>query len=194
MLQYLVLVGAIVLLTGSSFYIKETISGRTKPNRMTWFLWSLAPMIGAVAAFSNGVTWAALPVFFAGFIPLLIFIASFVNKQSYWRLGIFDYFCGFFSLLALVLWAITKEPVVAIIFAIISDAFAAIPTVKKAWQHPETETAAPFMAAIFNTSTAFFAIRSWSFSAYAFPFYLICLEILMVIAIVRPRIKFGKSL
>jgi hypothetical protein len=61
----------------------------------------------------------------------LIFLASFVNKKAYWKLEKFDYICGISSALALLLWWLTKEPAIAIVFAIISDAFAAIPTLIK---------------------------------------------------------------
>jgi hypothetical protein len=66
-----------------------------------------------------------------GFGPLLVFAASFVNKQSYWRLGPTDYLCSACSVLALVLWRITSNPSVAIVFEIASDGLAALPTLIK---------------------------------------------------------------
>ncbi len=82
MLQYVVLIGAGVGFVGTYAYIRETIRGRTKPNKITWLMWSVAPLIGTAAALSDGVRWAVLPVFMSGFGPLLIFIASFVNSKS----------------------------------------------------------------------------------------------------------------
>ena len=110
MLQYIVLIGASVSLVGGLTYIKNTLHGETKPNKITWLLWSAAPLIAAAAAWLNGVRWAILPVFMAGFIPLLIFIISFINPKSYWELKRFDYICGTCSILALIVWWIIKEP------------------------------------------------------------------------------------
>src|SRR3989344_785767 len=101
MLQYLVFLGAAANIGGAFFYIRDTLYRKTKPNRATWFMWSLAPLIATGAALSSGVGWAVLPVFMSGFGPLLVFIASFVNKNSYWKLEQFDYWCGLFSVLAL---------------------------------------------------------------------------------------------
>jgi len=71
MLQYLVFVGTIVLFFGGVLpYIKDTLKGKTKPNKMTWLMWSVAPLIGGMAAFADGVGWAALPVLASGFYPL----------------------------------------------------------------------------------------------------------------------------
>ena len=75
-IQYLVIVGAIVNLTGAISYIKETLKGNTKPNKVTWLLWAIAPLIATFAALSDGVRLSVLPIFMSGFGPLLVFIAS----------------------------------------------------------------------------------------------------------------------
>ena len=129
MLQYLVIIAALVALFACLSYIRSMFRGEAKPNRVSWLMWSIAPMIGTAAALSDGVRWAALPVFMAGFSPLLIFIFSFVTKKAYWKLEPFDYVCGSFSALALILWGVTKEPNIAIAFSIASDGFAAVPTI-----------------------------------------------------------------
>ncbi len=188
MLQYLVFVGvAIGLVFGALPYIRDTLKGKTKPNRVTWLMWAVAPLIASAAAFVDGAGWAVLPTFFQGFFPAVVFIISLVNKNSYWKLEKFDYLCGFFSVLALILWAITKEPVIAIIFAITSDGFAAIPTLVKSWKFPETETFIAYVAAIFCVLTSFAAVKIWNFSSIAFPTYLIIVNILITFAILRGR-------
>ena len=188
MLPYLVFVGAVVgFFFGILPYIKDTLKGKTKPNRVSWLMWSMAPIIGAAAAVADGVGWAALPVFTNGFYPLLVFIASFKNKNSYWKLEKFDYFCGFLSAMALIFWGITKEPLIAIVFAIISDGFAAIPTLTKSWKYPETENASPYAVGVFTTLTSFAAVKTWNFSALAFPIYLIITNAFIAFAILRGR-------
>ncbi|MFA6460439.1 MAG: hypothetical protein WCV73_04315 [Patescibacteria group bacterium] len=131
MLKYLVLLGGTVQLIGIAYYIKETVRGNIQPNKASWLLWAIAPMITTLAALSKGVTWAVIPTFLAGLGPLLVFIASFVNHKAYWKLGKFDYLCALFSILALMLWGITSDPHIAILFAILSDTFAGIPIVVK---------------------------------------------------------------
>jgi hypothetical protein len=187
-LQYLVFVGAAAQLVGIFSYIKATLRGQTKPNKVTWLMWSIAPIIAVSAAFSDGVRWAVLPTFMAGFGPLLVFITSFINKNSYWKLERFDYLCGFFSALALILWAITKEANVAIVFAILSDGSAAIPTLIKSWRHPETESVGPYIAGLFSALTSFTAIKTWNFASLAFPTYLVLVCILLSSFVYRRKI------
>ncbi len=168
--------------------------GNVRPNRVTWLMWGIAPIIATAAALSKGVGWAVLPVFMSGFSPLLIFIFSFIVKNTYWKLTIFDYACGFFSALALVLWAVTKEPNTAIIFAIASDGVAAIPTLRKGWNHPETESPYPFFAGLFGAATSFLAIQMWTLSSYAFPIYLAVINILLLLSIYRGKRKVLKTI
>jgi hypothetical protein len=188
MLQYLVIVGAVVALIGASSYITDTVRGTTKPNRVTWLMWAVAPSIAAIAAATEGVTWAVVPVFVSGFGPLLIFLASFVNEQAYWKLTKLDYYCAATSLVALILWAVTKQPSVAIVAAILSDALAGVPTFIKCWKHPDTETGFAYVTALFSSLTIFAAIESWTFVELAFPMFLICANAYLSFAVYRKRI------
>ena len=188
MLEYLVFVAAFATLVATYVYISSMFKGVAKPNRVSWLMWSIAPLIATAAAISNGVGWAVLPVFMSGVSPFLIFTASFVTKKAYWKLASFDYVCGVLSGLALVLWYVTKDPNVAIAFAIASDGLAAIPTLTKAWNHPETESAWPFIVGVFNASTSFAAIAVWTFSGYAFPAYLIAVNFMMVLTVYNKKL------
>lgn len=187
MFPYLVFLGAFAQIVGIFFYTKETLLGNTKPNRVTWLMWTIAPLIGTFAAISDGVTLAVLPVFMSGFGPLIVFIASFFNPKSYWKLNKFDYLCCIFSALALIFWGITKEPLVAIFLAIISDGFAGTPTLIKAWKYPETESVEAFTTGLFSALTSFFALKTLSFSEIAFPLYLVLANLLLIIAIIRKK-------
>src|SRR3990167_6200007 len=103
-----VILGFIIGLVGSLSYLIDTIKGKIKPNRVTFFLWALAPLIAFAAEVKQGVGIQSLLTFSAGFIPLLIFIASFLSKKAAWKLHKFDFLFGGLSLLGLVLWYITK--------------------------------------------------------------------------------------
>jgi hypothetical protein len=182
-LQYLVVLGAIVQLVGVLSYIRGTLRGVTKPNRVTWLLWGVIPIIATVASWSDGVRWAALPVFMAGFGPLLVFAFSFVNRNAFWKLGRLDYLCGLFSVGAIILWALTKTPAVAIVLSIIADALAAAPTLVKSWHHPETENTGPYWAGMTSQLTAMAAFRLFTFSEIAFPIYLLIINVALVLVI-----------
>ncbi|MFH1607110.1 MAG: hypothetical protein ABIC91_07205 [Nanoarchaeota archaeon] len=126
--------------------------------------------------------------FLAGFGPLTIFTVSLFSKKAYWKIENFDYYCGAFSILALIFWGITKEPLLAIIFAMISDFFAGIITIKKAWLYPETESQIAYSTGMFTCFTSFFAITVWTPIQFLFPVYLFFINGIILFAILRKRI------
>jgi hypothetical protein len=174
--QYLVLAGAALTLTGWLTYVRNTLAGTTKPNRMTYLMWSVAPLIATAAALTKGVRWAAIPVFMSGFCPFMVLVASYRNRVAYWKLGKLDYACGILSALALILWGVTQQPELAIIFAIAGDGLAAAPTLIKAWSHPQTETGVAYAFAAISAGTSFAAAPQWSFAEVGFAAYLVILN------------------
>jgi hypothetical protein len=188
MFEYLVIIAAVASLLAAFVYIRSMFIGGTKPNRVTWLMWAIAPLIGTAAALSNGVGWAVLPVFMAGFSPLLIFTASFFAKKAYWKPSTFDYVCGVLSAFALIMWWLTNDPNIAIVFAIASDALASIPTLRKAWTNPETESVWPFIIGTFGAASSLAVATLWIFSEYAFPSYLIIINILILLALYNKQL------
>jgi len=187
MLQYLVFVAVGLFLISTYVYVKSMLKGRVKPNRVSWLMWAVPPMIGFAAAVSTGAGLAGVPVFMAGFCPLLIFVASFAVREAHWKLVKLDYACGVMSVLALALWVATSDPDMAVLFAILSDALASVPTLTKAWQFPETESPWPYLTGVFGGLTSFLAITTWTLSQYAFPAYLIVIGCLLTVSIHRKR-------
>ena len=178
-----VLVGAALNLIGTFGYARDTIRGTTRPNRISWVMWTLAPLIAFAAEINKGVGLIALTTFMAGFCPLVILVASFVNKKSVWKLTTFDFVCGFLSILGLSLWLITREGNIAIIFAILADGFAALPTISKSYSEPESESWFAFFAAAISAGIALLAVKAWTFANYAFPLYLFLICVLLVLLI-----------
>ena len=193
MLISLVFIAAVVQVLGAFAYIRATLHGETRPDRVSWFLWGATPLVGTVIILIEGTaSWAVLPVFMAGFIPVLVLAGSLFNKNAYWKLGRFDYVCGALGLLALVLWLMANQPVVALVMLVATDGLAALPTIRKAWTNPETETASVYFAALFGGFAALVNVQEWVVLEYAFPLYLFLVNWVLLFAIYRRRI-YAKS-
>lgn len=186
-----VILGAVIFVIGSLSYLIDTIKGKVKPNRVTFFLWALAPLIAFAAEIKQGVGIQSLMTFVVGFSPLAIFIASFVNKKSQWKLGRFDFICGTLSLVGLLLWYITKVDDVAILFGILADGLAALPTVVKSYNYPETENGWVYLTAAISATLTLLTIDTWNFAHWGFPVYILIVT-LIIFALVQ--FKIGKRL
>jgi hypothetical protein len=186
-----VIIGVILQLIGGLGYLLDTLKGRVKPNKVSWLLWSIAPLVAFFAEIKQGVGIVSLTTFITGFVPLLIFIASFFNKKSEWNIKKLDIICGILSILGLTLWLVTKVGNIAIFFSILADGLAAIPTIVKSYEEPETESDLVYLMAIVNAGIRLLVIRVWNFEHWGFPLYLFLLDLLLVILI---RFKLGKKL
>ncbi|MDB5167475.1 MAG: hypothetical protein JWN26_620 [Candidatus Saccharibacteria bacterium] len=178
--------GAALNLIGSTNYVIETIKGKTKPNRVTWFLWALAPIIAFGAMLGEGVSiLGGLMTFMVGFGPLLVLIASFVNKKSVWKITTFDIVCGILSLIGVGLWFITRTGAVAIAFSILADALAGLPTLVKAFKEPESESYLVFLFGAISAAITLLAAKVWDFAHIGFALY-----IFIICAIIFILVKF----
>ncbi|MDD4332837.1 MAG: hypothetical protein PHT51_01885 [Patescibacteria group bacterium] len=187
--HWLVILSVFVSASGSYAYIRDTLSGKTKPNRVSWLMWSLAPLIGTLAALSiKADFWATSRIFLAGFFPLLVFIFSFVNPKSYWKLTIFDVICGICSVVALIAWWLINSPQIAILMSAIGDGFAALPTIRKAWKFPESETGITYAAALISVILVLPSIPVWDIKNSAFQIYLLLANSILLFAVYRKKI------
>jgi hypothetical protein len=178
-----VLFGAVLNIIGSSGYAIDTLKGKTKPNRVTWLLWALAPLIAFSAEIKSGVGLKSLMTFMVGFGPLLVFIASFINRQSFWKISRLDIVCGVLSLLALILWAITGTGAVAILLSIAADLLAGVPTLIKSYKDPGSESYLVFLFGGISAAITLLTVKEWTLAIAGFPAYifLICAVLFVLI-------------
>ena len=186
-----VIVVVIIEFLGGLSYLIDTLKGKVKPNRVTFFLWSLSPAIAFAAQIKQGVGIQSLMTFVTGFVPFTIFLASFINKKSYWKIKKFDLACGAISIIGLILWQITGVGNIAILFSIFSEIFAVLPTLTKSYYYPDTESAYPYLTSSTNAGLTILTIKNWIFAQYAFPFYIFLINLIIFILV---KFRIGKKL
>lgn len=179
--EYFAVVGAIIASMGGLYYFYETLTGKSQPNRVTWFLWGVLPMIVFVAQKTQGVEGVSWASFVAGFTPFLVLAASFLNKKAYWETKPLDYVCLLVAVVGIVLWMITDNANLAILFTIFADAAALFPTLLKSIKHPETESWIAYAISAFGFTISILTIDVWVFQSYAFLAYLILGNFLLAV-------------
>jgi hypothetical protein len=170
---HFVYLGAAIGAVGTGMYLRDTLRGTTQPNRVTWFLWAVAPLLAAAAELHAGVGLRTLTTFIIGFMPLLVFIASFHSPAATWKIRRMDYVCGAFSVGGTAAWVITQNGVIAISAAMAADFLAGIPTVMKSWTNPESESVASYLGAVINSGILLLTIVHWTFDVVAFPAFIV---------------------
>lgn len=186
--DYFAIIGAVLGSLGGLYYLYETAVGKVQPNRVTWLLWGLFPMIIFVAQRVQGVENLSWATFAAGFNPLLIVLVSFINKKAYWKSEPRDYLLMAAATVGLILWAITKEPNLAIIFSLVADLLAGLPTVIKAYKYPETESGLAYAISAVGFGVGVLAIQTFTFENYAFITYIFIINALLAVFAARKAI------
>jgi hypothetical protein len=192
---HFVYLGAALAAAGSLVYIRDTLRGTTQPNRVTWLLWALAPLLAFAVEVQAGVGLRALTTFIIGFMPLLVFIASFHNPAAVWKIRRFDYVCGAMSLAGTAAWLVTQNGVVGLAAAIAADFLAGVPTLRKSWSDPESETVVAYVGALLNSAILLLTVQHWTAEEVAFPLYICAItsvEILLIGLNLGPRLRQAK--
>lgn len=183
----LAIIGAVVNFVACLSYVRAILKGEATPNRVTWSLWALVPLIAAAAQLRAGVGISTLVVLSVGAGPACVVLASFARGTGSWRLGPFDYLCGACALAALALWAITGDPVTAIVLSILGDATAALPTLRKAWLAPATENRSAYLISFVGMILGIFSVQQATFAGYGFNAYLVAVSAALVLILYLPR-------
>jgi len=188
---HFVILGAVIGSLGTAKYLWDTLQGTTQPNRVSWLLWAIAPLLAFAVEVHEGVGLQSLMTFTVGFGPLLVVVASMWSPGAAWRIGRLDYVCGLLSVAGLVLWILTRHGTIAIVASIAADGLAALPTLRKSLSAPETETAAAYAAAALNAAITLLTIKHATTAAAAFPLYILAvatLETVLIAGRVGPRV------
>ncbi|MDD5341165.1 MAG: hypothetical protein PHC97_01875 [Patescibacteria group bacterium] len=101
----------------------------------------------------------------------------------------FDKFCLTGSALGLVLWAITRQPIVALVITIFIDFLGALPTMKKSWHDPKSENKLTWLIFSIGTLFSVLAINKINFAIMILPIYmfLCCNTITLLVACPRKK-------
>lgn len=174
-----VILAALFNMIGASIYAFKTFKGETQPNRVTWLLWAIVPIIAFFAELQEGVGIQSLMTFMIGFGPLIVFIASFLNRKAFWKISRLDIICAALSVTALVAWKLSGDADVAIFFSVLADALAGLPTLIKSWTDPDSEHYAPYLTSAFSAAITLATISQFTFAAWAFPAYILTTGLLV---------------
>jgi hypothetical protein len=155
------------------------------PHPFTWFVFGLINGIvffGQVAEGAGAGSWNTAMTFFA---CTLLTVAGVHAGRDHIRP--FDWFCLAGALLSVVLWVVTKEPLTAVVVATVTDALAFLPTVRKAYAHPYTETASLYVLGTMKYVLGFFALETINLTTALFPVSIVTLNAMFLVMLFLRR-------
>ena len=186
----LVFIAAIITILSPLPYILDSLRGKTHPNLVTWFTWTLLNAITAAAAWSSGARQTAVFMTAAAIATFSIVLAGL--RYGLKRYTKFDIYCQIIALAGLAIWLITHLPASAIAINVAIDFVGLLPTIRHAWKSPQAETWQTFMLAMIAGALTLISIQHYSFVSLASPIYIFLADSTMVFVILSRR-QFYKS-
>lgn len=153
-------------------YIRDVFLRKTEPHSYTWLIWTILQSIGVVAMLSGGagigIASLTLGALFCGFI----FILSL--KHGTQNIKTFDKICLMGALIAIGIYFFLHNALLSVIVVTLTDFIAFLPTFRKAYEEPKTETASTF---ILSSSSNLLALGALTIVNLTTSLYLISLVI-----------------
>lgn len=168
-------------------YLLDTIRGKIKPHFISWLIWSIITIIAFLGQMEKGAGSGAWVTGAMGVTNVVIAIFAFKNGTRNVTGMDKRLFIG--TLLAIALWVLIEEPLIAILAVIAIDASAVYFTVKKAFKHPKSENAILFYSNLAKTVIAIIALQQYNIVTVIYPVYQLVSNSALVLSTKPHRIK-----
>ena len=167
-------------------YIKSIITSTTRPSAVSWFGWALLFIIATAAQASKGIDWSlAVPLISTVSTTVIAFTALYMGRAVWTRA---DGVCIALATLAIILWAITKEPLTAIILSVIADLSVTAPTIIKTYQDPASEPSTLWVLYVIGVTLELVATQDFTIYNLLFPVYTVLgSAVIAVLSLRTPR-------
>ncbi len=148
-------------------YLRDIFRGRTKPHVFTWFIFSLLLSITFFIQIAEGGGAGAWTTGIEAICCLTI--AGLALNRGEKDIKHLDWFCFVAALIAIVLWLLANQPLLAIIFVICADALGFIPTFRKSYNKPHEETVINYALGAARWPLAILALQSLTLTTFLYP-------------------------
>lgn len=163
-------------------YIIDTIRGQTRPQRSTWFIWSILSSVSFFAQVTEGATdslWfsgvQASGTILVSLLSIRFGTGSFLNRA--------DSFILTGAAFGLCLWYLTDSAVYALAIAIGISALGSVLTIAKAYRDPDSESILSWLVSFTSTIFAIISVGKLDAVILAYPVYLFVLYGSIIVAI-----------
>jgi hypothetical protein len=113
-------------------------------------------------------------------------VAAAVKGGARSRVTRFDLACGASAMVGLVAWLVTERPAIALLFSILADLVAAVPTFRNAYRRPFDECAPTYLLSTVAMAITLLTVHQWRFGLVALPIYILAVNAALY-AVIKTR-------
>lgn len=160
MKETLAIIGAAIAIAGNIPYLLDVIKKRVQPHPYTWLVWTIVSGVTFFGALAKGAGVGVIPTGAAEIFTIIIFIFSL--RYGFKNIRRIDTYFLIIALLGLIPWAITKDPTLSVIIVVSIDLVAFVPTLRKTWKKPRTETPILYGMNVLRHILTLFSLQSYN--------------------------------
>lgn len=160
MKEILAVIAALIVLAGNLPYLLDMLKGRVQPHPYTWLVWSIVSGIIFFGMFAKGAGIGALPTAVSEVFTIIIFLFSL--KFGFKGITKTDTIFLVVALMGLVPWMFTNDPTLSVVIAVAIDFIAFVPTLRKTWIHPSTETSLLYGSNVLRHILVLFSLQTYN--------------------------------
>ncbi len=141
-------------------YYRDILRGKTHPHVYSWGLWGLLTVLIVALQIAGGAGPAIWVTVAAGLLCIGVVVLSL--KRGNKDITTSDTITAILSLVAIGFWLIANQPVLSIVLVVIADLLAFVPTVRKSWNKPYSETLSLYITNTLRFSLAILAVENYT--------------------------------
>ena len=154
-------------------YVWDIVGGITKPNTVTYFVWTLLQSIALTAQIKVGASWSLYLLIGITINCGICFLFSLSKKYGYKEYGTVDTIALILAGISIAVLIFTDHPVLAILIPLVGDAIGAIPTLVKTRKYPHTEQRLAWFMMVLASALGVMATEKLDFANLAYPIFLL---------------------
>jgi hypothetical protein len=186
----LAIIASLLAFVGNIPYLIDVIKQKVKPHPYTWFVWTIVSCIVFFGQLARGAGVGAIPTAAAEIFTVIIFLFSL--RYGFKHVTRTDTIFLIIALLGIIPWIITKDPTVSVIIAVSIDFIGFMPTLRKTWQHPETEMPLLYSMNVLRHILMLFSLQAYNIATMLHSIVMIVTNSIMTAFIIIPR-KLSKN-
>ncbi len=157
--EVVAIIAVILAIVGNVPYLRDVVKLRVKPHPYTWLMWSIVSGVTFFGQLAKGAGVGALPTAVSEIFTIVIFVFSL--RYGFKNIDRKDTYFLIAALLGIIPWLITDDPTLSVVIVVSIDLIAFIPTIRKTWNNPRTET-----PLLFSMNAARHVLTLFSLQAY----------------------------
>ena len=159
-------------------YIRDIFRLKTTPHTYSWLIWAILQATATSAMLSKGASFGVVTLAIGSLLCAFIFLLSL--RYGTKNITTFDTICFIGALAGTGMWLFLHNALLSVCIVSVVDLIAFLPTFRKAYADPYSETPSTYLLSFIADGLALFALSAFSLTTSLYLFTLVATNLACV--------------